>query len=83
MRHLQRQFENGVEVLWPSKVAAALEVTTNTLWRWRRDGIGPICFRPAGKEESATAPYLYPKKELEAWKQQHMSTRWTRPWTHA
>ncbi len=50
----------SIELLRPSEAAKILSVSTRTLDRWRRDGVGPRWFQEG-------RIVLYPKKEIGTW----------------
>jgi hypothetical protein len=60
------------ELMQPRAVGLLLSKSTATLWRWRRDGIGPECVRTNSKT-AKRATYGYWRSAIETWLKEQQS----------
>ena len=54
------------ELLPPRDVQRALGISAGTLWRWRRDGVGPRA-ENVSAENAKRASYKYWRSEVARW----------------
>ena len=60
------------ELMQPREVERLFGITGSTLWRWRRDGVGPLAV-DIGADNAKRPTYRYWRSQIETWLKEKQS----------